>query len=169
MLSRSFPFVLKLSPAEIGQRIAAKRRERGLSQQSVGKACGLSQNSVRKIEQGQVEVSRFVPAIWQHLGLDMSHLTGDAGLLRTPQHHDLSLSAGDVEVITQAFLVENTTLQWVNVPSLGGKRMMITWQLKNGARVSGLFDHQMVVKAARRALEIVGDDDPPQDQGSDKP
>jgi len=168
MLSRSFPFVLKLSPAEIGQRIAAKRRERGLSQQSVGKACGLSQNSVRKIEQGQVEVSRFVPVIWQHLGLDMSDLTGEVGAsLKTPQyHHDLS--TGDVEVITQAFLVENTTLQWVNVPSLGGKRMMITWQLKNGARVSGLFDRQMVMKAARLALEIVGDDDPRPDQGSDK-
>ena len=68
--------VFKLDAETIGARIRARRKQRRETQLQVGKACGVSQNGVMKIEHGQTENSRFVTAIWSYLGIAMAGVTG---------------------------------------------------------------------------------------------
>lgn len=59
---------------EIGDRIRVRREERQLSQADLGRAVGISQAAVEKIESGKTRRSRFLPQLLAHLGLPQALL-----------------------------------------------------------------------------------------------
>jgi phage repressor protein C with HTH and peptisase S24 domain len=55
----------------IGDQIRAAREKRGMSQEELAKAVGISQPAIKKIESGETKKSRFLPEITKHLGIDL--------------------------------------------------------------------------------------------------
>src|SRR5262245_5287520 len=142
--------LFKLDADTIGQRIREGRTARGMTQLQVGKACGLSQNSVMKIETGRSENSRFVTDIWAHLAFDIAELS-DVYLPKSEDEQAL-LRNGLVQVNPlprKAHLLKKVTYELVHMPEVGtGVGMMITWTVRNGAMLSAVMDRSMVPEAA---------------------
>lgn len=53
----------------LGDQIRAERVRRGLSQSALGKAVGISQPAIKKIEDGQTQKSKFLQDLLDYLGL----------------------------------------------------------------------------------------------------
>jgi len=53
----------------IGEQIRAERERRGLSQSALGKAIGISQPAIKKIEDGQTVRSKYLQDVLDYLGL----------------------------------------------------------------------------------------------------
>jgi len=142
----TYPFILgfKLTPAEIGERLIARRKERGLSQMAIAKACGLSQNSVAKIERGQFENSRFIPVIWEYLGLDRNELLKDENGAKTIVERPK----------TDAYLIDRITYEEVLIPSENTDGIMVTWHLRDGKKLRGVVDRSLLQQAIPQALEV---------------
>ena len=140
---------MSLGKTEIGERILAARRAAGLSQKQVGEAVGLSQNGVMKIERGEIENSRFVGIIWQHLGLDMNELfnVGAAG-----ESAEVTPMAKKV----RALLIEDITYDEATLPD-GSRGIMITWQVKSGTAIYGVMDPKLVRRAIPHFLRLAQD------------
>jgi transcriptional regulator with XRE-family HTH domain len=142
----------KLDPIAIGERIQARRLERGESQKDVGKACGLSQNSVMKIERGRTENSRFIAAIWTHLGLDLTELSDiyqQQRPLSRRSARDPHTGFATVEVTVPREIMELVQISYetVKLPASGRKGILITWIGRDGATACGLMDQSMVPDA----------------------
>lgn len=56
---------------DIGGQIKAEREKRGMSQEDLAKAVGVSQPAIKKIESGETKKSRFLPEIASFLGLNL--------------------------------------------------------------------------------------------------
>lgn len=136
----------KLDPSAIGRRIKTQRLARQLTQLQVGRACGLSQNSVMKIERGQTETSRFIPRIWSYLGLNLTDLSD----IYAGEQRSTTLPAPDVEIArrSKALLISEISYEDVELPDAGsGKGILITWTMRNGATVAGVMDATMLEKS----------------------
>jgi transcriptional regulator with XRE-family HTH domain len=135
----------KLDPSTIGRRIKERRLERNETQEAVGKACGLSQNSVMKIEKGATENSRFVTQVWAYLGLDLGELSdlyrSEAQLANNDQI--------EVSVLRKVHLIRAVKYEAVRIPDAGsGSGILVTWTAKNGATIAGVIDRTMIAEAA---------------------
>jgi transcriptional regulator with XRE-family HTH domain len=140
---------LKLDPATIGRRIRERRVERGETQEIIGKACGLSQNSVMKIERGQTENSRFVTQIWAYLGLDLAELSD---LYRVVDKQLAINEQIEVSVQRKAHLIAAVRYEVVRLPQADSSGILITWTAKNGATIAGVLDRSMIAGAASEFL-----------------
>jgi transcriptional regulator with XRE-family HTH domain len=137
--------VLKLDPATIGRRIRTRRLARNETQETVGKACGLSQNSVMKIERGQTENSRFVTQIWAYLGLDLAELSD---IYRVIDKQLAINDQVDVSVQRKAHLIAGIRYEVVQLPQADSSGILITWTARNGATIAGVLDRSMIAQAA---------------------
>jgi transcriptional regulator with XRE-family HTH domain len=144
------PPALKLDAAEIGRRVKTRRIERNLSQEDVAAACGLSQNSVGKIEQGRTENSRFITQIWAYLGLDLGELSD---LYSPPKPLSAAgneqLTMIEVSLLRKVHLIKEITYEVVRMPDVGsGHGILISWIAKNGASISAVLDQAMISQAS---------------------
>jgi transcriptional regulator with XRE-family HTH domain len=150
-LQRTLPIrALKLDPGTIGRRIRERRLARNETQEAVGKACGLSQNSVMKIERGQTENSRHLTQIWAYLGLDLAELSD------VYRSVDRQLAVNDqieVSVRRKAHLIAAIRYEVVRLPEAGsGLGILITWTARNGATIAGVLDRAMIAEVAPEFL-----------------
>jgi phage repressor protein C with HTH and peptisase S24 domain len=64
---------------DVGTKIKEARERRGLSQEQLGDAVGLSQNAIAKVESGETKRSRFLARIARAVGLDPKEVDPDVG------------------------------------------------------------------------------------------
>jgi transcriptional regulator with XRE-family HTH domain len=133
----------KLDTATIGRRIKERRLERGETQQAIGKACGLSQNSMMKIEKGATQNSRFVTKIWAYLGLNLVELSDLYRSEAQPANNDQI----EVSVLRKTHLIKAIKYEIVRLEGVGGKTILITCIAKNGTIFAGAMDRSMIVEA----------------------
>jgi len=140
---------LKLDPSTIGERVRERRTERGLSQKQLANACGLSQNSVGKIEQGRTENSRFISQIWAYLGLDLAELNPVYEATGTAPAQN-SFTEVQVSLVRKVRMIRQISYEVVRMPDTGsGQGVLITWITNNGASTSAVLDQVMIPDAAR--------------------
>jgi transcriptional regulator with XRE-family HTH domain len=141
----------KLDAATIGRRIRERRLERGESQEAVGKACGVSQNGIMKLERGLIENSRFTTLVWAHLGLDLAELSD---LYRGGNERQLLLNDRiEVSAPRKAHLVKELFHEVVRMPGVGSESgVLITLTALNGAKISAVVDRAMVAEQVRQLL-----------------
>lgn|SRR5262245_35451342 len=136
----------KLTPAEIGRRIKARRIKRGLSQKQLAQACGLSQNSVGKIELGRTENSRFIAQIWAYLGLDLAELSdvfhGNVEGIDVEWSTNNQIEA---QLLRKTHLLKSITYEVAKFHGESGRGILITWTARNGATISSLMDRPMIL------------------------
>ena len=63
-------------PSILSERIAALRKERGLTQEQLGKLCGVSSQAVGKWEKGGAPDVELLPVLAQQLGVSIDALFG---------------------------------------------------------------------------------------------
>src|SRR5262252_22073 len=144
---------LKLDAAEIGRRVRARRIERKQSQEDVAAACGLSQNSVGKIEQGRTENSRFISQIWAYLGLDLTELSDHYASEQNRARGNEQFTMVEVNLLRKVRLIKHITYEVVRMPETGsGHGILITWITNNGASTSAVLDQAMIAPAAREVF-----------------
>jgi transcriptional regulator with XRE-family HTH domain len=141
----------KLDTATIGRRIKERRLERGETQQAIGKACGLSQNSMMKIEKGATQNSRFVTKIWAYLDLDLVELSDVYRSEAQPANNDQI----EVSVLRKAHLIKAVKYEVVRLPG-AGSGILITWTAKNGVTLSGVMDRSMIAEAVTEFRRYLG-------------
>ena len=143
---------LKLDAAEIGRRVKARRLERKQSQEDVAAACGLSQNSVGKIEQGRTENSRFISQIWAYLGLDLGELNAVYDTAAATPMQENNFTEVQVNLVRKVRMIRHITYEVVRMPdneTTSGQGVLITWITSNGASISAVLDRAMIAPAAR--------------------
>ena len=60
---------------ELGDRVRARRKELGISQEQLGERCGLHRTYIGQVERGEVNVSvRNLMAVADGLGIDIADL-----------------------------------------------------------------------------------------------
>lgn len=68
---------------EIGSLVKDARTKRGLTQGQLAELTGITQQTIAKIEQGKIRVSRQLPKLMKELGVSLSSLGEEAGMLIT--------------------------------------------------------------------------------------
>jgi transcriptional regulator with XRE-family HTH domain len=153
----------EVDAVNVGKVLRKRRIAKKLSQEQLAKACGLSQNTLMKIENGQTVHSRFIWTLAVYLGISLEELNEIYGTIVPPDIATQSVAVettneNDIAEIrqvnpTKARLIHAISYQVVDIVKGGsGRGLLISWTFKNGANVTGVLDATMLAETGAAAL-----------------
>jgi transcriptional regulator with XRE-family HTH domain len=148
---------------DMGERIRMARKARGLSQAGLGKAVGISQPAVRKIESGKTVRSRYLQDVADYLGIEHAEVPIVGYVGAGAQTHFFADGLDPFETVTApAGSTSRTVALEIRGESLGALfehwlvfyddiRSPVTNDLIGKLCVVGLTDQSVLIKQIKRS------------------